>query len=587
MALFQSRDQMLSLVGALLIGLFLVALPPVRSALDGMETGLYDMRMRLLSGGRPADGRVRVLGIDGATRTGTEGWGAASVGRLLSNLRKAGAKGVFLMEAPWDGVPAVAKELASFPAAVVPAGADETPGLRGGLLVAAKGWETDPDGILRRAVLARPGADGAMVPSPALFLMAAAEGIPAADIRYGEGSITVGEREIPTDSAYRAWVQFRLPMHAGGEGAGFEEDPFQPASAGKALDPDSPLLSGADGAVFLVGDRPEQAVNEVTTSADKMSFLEAEANVLDSLLGGAWFRRPSAGAASAAVMALCLFLGMILPRVRVWLAVTISVVCGAAYLYLNLVAFSHGVWLDVAAPMVAGALVLGLVLAMQFARSSALLGRFLAPDMAQGILKGQQSAGLGGQEKVCTILFFSLPGCLKTDGGMPIDRRNAYTDRATEILVRHGGRVMDYQGDAQMVLFGAPRDIPNHAASAVGAALDLQQMNAELMATWGVDDPSRGTIHAGVCTGPLAVGFVGSEGHKEFAAIGDTTNVAARLYVAAMKMKIPVLVAGTTMEASGGAIQAEALPPVELKGKSQPVPVFRAVSVPVGMAGQA
>lgn len=587
MSFFQTRDQVFSVVGALLIGLLLVALPPVRSSLEGMETGLYDMRMRLISGDRPADGRVRVLGIDGATRKETEGWGAASVGRLLANLHKAGAKGVFLMEAPWEGASSVAGELASFSGAVVTAAPDEPSGLRGGLLVAPKGWETDPDGVLRRPILARRGADGTMVPSPALYLMAAAEGVPASEIRYGEGGISVGAVEIPTDSEYRAWVQFRLPMHAGGGGAEFKEDPFQPASARKALEPDAPLLTGADGAVFLVGDRPEQAVNEVTTSADKMSFLEAEANVLDSLLDGAWFRRPSAGVTAAAVLALCLFMGVILPRVRVWLGLAIGLVFGVAYLFLNVTAFSRGLWLDLAAPMVAGGLVLALVLALQFARSSALLGRFLAPDMARGILKGQQSAGLGGQEKVCTILFFSLPGCLKTDGGMPIERRNAYTDRATEILVRHGGRVMDYQGDAQMVLFGAPKDIPNHAASAVAAALDLQEMNSGLMATWGVDEPARGTIHAGVCTGPLAVGFVGSEGHKEFAAIGDTTNVAARLYVAAMKMGIPVLVAGTTMEASQGAIEAEALPPVELKGKSQPVPVFRAVSVPVAVGGQA
>lgn len=587
MTLFQSRDQKLSLAGALLVGLLLVGFPPLRSWLDRAEAGLYDSRMGLIWNLRPVDARVRVLGIDGPTRKATGGWSAAPVGRLLDNLRGAGARGVYLMEAPREGMAPLEDSLGAFPAAVAPTGPDEPSGVRGTVLRADPGLETDPDGVLRRPVLAHRGEDGEMIPSPALYLLAAAEGVKPGEIRYGEGSLTVGGREIPTDAAYRAWLQFRLPTHASVGNEHFREDPLQPLSAAKFLPRDAPGLAASDGAFFLVGDRPDQAVHEVTTSADKMSHLEAEANILDALLGGAWFRRPSALASSLGVLALCFLLGVFLPRVRVGLAVALAGTLGAGYLALNLAAFSRFLWLDLAAPMVAGALVLALVLAVQLARSSALLARFLAPDLARGILGGGQSAGLGGEEKVCTILFFSLPGCLKSDGGMSVDRRNDYTHRATEILTRHGGRVMDYQGDAQMVLFGAPRPIPNHAASAVAAALELHEMNSGLMGAWDVTEAARARIHAGVCTGPLAVGFVGSEGHKEFAAIGDTTNVAARLYGAAMKMGIPVLVAGTTMESSGGAIQAEPLPPVELKGKSQPVPVFRALSVPGAGGGQA
>lgn len=578
MALFQSRDQRLSLAGALLIGLLLVVVPPVRVWLEKVEMGLYDLRIRLVSEAKPADGRVRVLGIDGPTRTETDGWAAASVEALLAKLQKAGARGVYLMELPGEGAVAIREELVAFPAAVAPASPGSPAGLHGTLLMAPTDMATDPDGVLRRPVLARRGTDGQMVPSPALYLMAAAEGVAPSDVHYGEGSITVGAREIPTDEEYRTWLQFRLPMSASisATGGGFKEDPFQPVSARKVLEPDSPVTTSAKGALFLVGDQPEQALQEVSTSADKMSYVEAEANMLDSLLRGAWFTRPTAFARSVLVVAVCLFLGVVLPRVRLWLAPVIVALGALGYVYLNLTSFSRGLWLDFTAPLLAAGLVLSLVLAVQFGRSSKLLGQFLAPEMAHDILKGQQTAALGGQEKVCTILFFSLPGCLKSDGGLPIERRNEYTDRATAILVRHGGRVMDYQGDAQMVLFGAPKEVPNHAAAAVAAALDLHVMNTELMGTWDVQDPARSTIHAGVCTGPLAVGFVGSEGHKEFAAIGDTTNVAARLYVAAIKMAIPVLVAGTTMEASGGAIEADSLPPVELKGKSQPVPVFRA-----------
>jgi len=300
------------------------------------------------------------------------------------------------------------------------------------------------------------------------------------------------------------------------------------------------------------------------------------------LLSGPLMRRPAQVAQAVLPLTLALSLAFFMPLLRpvgqAFLAMGLVAASGA----LNLVAFQHGWWLDFFLPEATIAAVALSTSAVQFLRSRRLMEQFLAPEVAREILRAGGQAVLGGQERVCTVMFFSLPRCLKKEGWDPetlLERRNQFTSRATEIIHAWGGRVMDFQGDAQMVLFGAPREVPQHAAAATGAALQVLAEAQPLVQGWGVQDPILASVHAGVCTGPLAVGFVGSEQHKEFAAIGDTTNVAARLYAAALKMGVPVLVSETTMSAAMGAIQADPLPPLTLKGKSQPVQVFQAREV--------
>jgi class 3 adenylate cyclase len=119
-----------------------------------------------------------------------------------------------------------------------------------------------------------------------------------------------------------------------------------------------------------------------------------------------------------------------------------------------------------------------------------------------------------------------------------------------------------------MVVFNAAGDQPDHARSAVAAALAMQR-EADAAAQGRPDWPR---FRAGVNTGPAIVGNVGTAEQRSFAAIGDTTNMAARLQAAAAPGQV-VIGAATAETLSDGAV-IESLGAIEVKGKAEPVEAF-------------
>ena len=150
-----------------------------------------------------------------------------------------------------------------------------------------------------------------------------------------------------------------------------------------------------------------------------------------------------------------------------------------------------------------------------------------------------------------------------------------YFDTAREIVGRYGGTIEKFIGDAVMAVWGAPVAREDDAERAVRAGLDLVGSIRALGGDAGVDLRLR----AGVLTGEAAV-TVGATNQGLVA--GDLVNTAARLQAAAVPES--VLVGEETRRATAEAIAYEPAGDAVLKGKSAPVPAFRALRV-VGKVG--
>lgn len=144
---------------------------------------------------------------------------------------------------------------------------------------------------------------------------------------------------------------------------------------------------------------------------------------------------------------------------------------------------------------------------------------------------------------------------------------NAYWAKVVPVVAAEDGMIERFAGDAVMVVFNAARDQPDHAVRAARAALGFVEASEEVSA--GRPDWPR--FRVGVNSGPAVIGNVGAAEQRSFTAIGDTTNLAARLQSAAEPGR--VVVGSSTAAALTGAI-LEPLAPLELKGKSDPVQAF-------------
>jgi class 3 adenylate cyclase len=169
------------------------------------------------------------------------------------------------------------------------------------------------------------------------------------------------------------------------------------------------------------------------------------------------------------------------------------------------------------------------------------------------------------QRKVVTVLFCDVVGSTAlgetTDPEVTRVLLARYFDRMKEIVERHGGSVEKFIGDAVMAVFGIPQVHEDDALRACRAALEMQESFPEL----GVQG------HIGVTTGEVVTGT------EERLATGDAVNVASRLEQAAEPGA--VLIGASTLGLVRGAAEAQALDPLELKGKAEPVEAFRLLAI--------
>ena len=181
------------------------------------------------------------------------------------------------------------------------------------------------------------------------------------------------------------------------------------------------------------------------------------------------------------------------------------------------------------------------------------------------------------ERRVVTVLFADLVGFTSLSEELDAEDvtlvQDAYFDVVRETVARHGGQLEKFVGDAAMSVFGAPRVRDDDAERAVRAALALVAAVQRVGAGLGLE-PGTLRVRVGVATGETVYGEASTERGP---VTGDVVNVAARLQAGGEPETVTI--GEITALAVAEAIELERLPPLELKGKSEPVPAWRAVGV--------
>lgn len=216
-------------------------------------------------------------------------------------------------------------------------------------------------------------------------------------------------------------------------------------------------------------------------------------------------------------------------------------------------------------------------------RVRALFTRFIAPEMVEQLLKTSDMAHLNKRAEL-TILFSDIRGFTtlseKLTPEAVVALLNPYLETMTAIIHQHGGTVDKYEGDAIVAFFGEPIPYADHARRAVAAAIEMHHALDELRSRWQAegrlpDHPFQAGI--GLNTGPVFVGLLGSEQRLNYTIIGDNANLAARIQDLTKIYKWPLLISESTRQAAGDEFLTEYVDTVTVKGKSQPVAIYRVI----------
>ena len=200
-----------------------------------------------------------------------------------------------------------------------------------------------------------------------------------------------------------------------------------------------------------------------------------------------------------------------------------------------------------------------------------LFHQYISPDVAESLLEDPDRSRLGGHTLEVTCLFADLRGFTSfSEGASPdevVAMLNRYFAAVVPVILRHGGTVVQFMGDAVMALFNAPKSLADHEQLAARTALVMQEVLADI--TDGGDDWPRFRI--GVNTGAALIGNIGGQ-VRSFTAIGDAINLAARLEGLADPGQ--VVIGPQTYAAVSQKAIVEDLGAVTVKGKAEPVEAY-------------
>jgi class 3 adenylate cyclase len=197
--------------------------------------------------------------------------------------------------------------------------------------------------------------------------------------------------------------------------------------------------------------------------------------------------------------------------------------------------------------------------------------------LADKILNSRSS--IEGERKLVTVLFADVANYTSIAEKLDPEEIHQIMDGCFKILMneihRYEGTVNQFTGDGVMALFGAPVAHEDHAQRACHAALSAQIVMGEygekIREERGVDFLMR----IGLNSGPVVVGTIGDDLRMDYTAAGDTTNLAARLQ--GLAKPGTVLMSENSYRLTKDFFEFDNLGPIDVKGKSDPVVVFRAV----------
>jgi len=203
------------------------------------------------------------------------------------------------------------------------------------------------------------------------------------------------------------------------------------------------------------------------------------------------------------------------------------------------------------------------------------LKSFFSPQLAEAIAAGKGEELLKTHRREITVEFFDLRGFTSfTDTAEPeevMDLLRAFHAALGKLVLEHQGTLERFAGDAVMVFYNDPLPVERPAEHAVRAALAMLDAFGPIAEHWKKRGYDLG-LGVGIAQGYATLGAIGFEGRWDYAAIGNVTNLAARLCSEAKSGQ--VLADRKTMAVLDGVFEFDALGPLTLKGFSQPVPAF-------------
>lgn len=451
----------------------------------------------------------------------------------------------------------------------------------------------DSDGIVRSVPLIM-NYEGILYPSLSLEMIRIALEEQKINVVYddqGVSGIVMGELIVPTDFFGRMTVNYRGPQKS-----------YRYISAADVYTKTADPMS-LNGKIVLLGTSSVGLLDLRSTPFDSAyPGVEVHANILDNLLNNDFLSKPiwAVGVDQLSIVLLTVITFIILLFSSAFTAFVVffglDMGLMAAHYYMMM---HQGVLLNTFLPLVAmtSLFVIGQMINyfLEIRQKELIKGKFaskVSPAVMNDILSSEDNV-FAGTEREITIFFSDMRNFTNISEALGNPKHliallNTYMDPMTEIIVKSGGTIDKFIGDAIMAYWNAPLSVENHADKAVHAALlqlhRLKSLNAsirqnpEFTNIVTIADEKHLPIidiGIGINTGIAIVGEMGSKGRSDYTVVGDTINLGARLESLCKYYHSKLNISEFTKAQLRGDYIFRFLDLVTVKGKHEPVEIWQ------------
>lgn len=425
----------------------------------------------------------------------------------------------------------------------------------------------DMDGIMRHSIQSIDLPDGRQVNSFAYELYR----------KYCAHHGLEADANPPMDDRYRWYVSY-----SGKPGAYYDDFSFVDVMEGNI-----PGDIFAD-SIVLIGPYATGLMDHVVTSIDHsevMYGVEYQANVADALLRGDFHQEVNDMPQLVALFIVTFLLTLLFYKQKIKISTLLWAVAVGGYILVAQYCYSkgyllHALWIPLFATIIYIALMAWnyLKAAKEKRQITNTFKHYVAPEIVNELLKNRDALELGGKMTDIACLFVDIRGFTPMSELLTppevVAILNKYLDLTSSCIMKNGGTLDKFVGDATMAIFNAPLPQGDYIYQAVKTAMDMVEgskaLSEELLEQYG----RTVSFGIGVHCGQAVVGNIGAEIRMDYTAIGDTVNTAARLESNAPGGQI--LISRAVADALEGRIRVTSLgDTIKLKGKSAGFEILR------------
>jgi adenylate cyclase len=213
-----------------------------------------------------------------------------------------------------------------------------------------------------------------------------------------------------------------------------------------------------------------------------------------------------------------------------------------------------------------------------------MFGRYLSTEVMNSLIENPSALELGGERRWVTIMMTDLRGFTALSERLEPEQvvlmLNAYFEIMVEVVLKYNGTINEIIGDALLVIFGAPQDMPDRSQRAIACAIEMQNAMAQ------VNEENRGQglpeleMGIGINETDVIVGNIGSSKRSKYTVVGSGVNMTSR--IESYTVGGQILISESVRQEAGEVLRIDARREVLPKGAETPLRIYEVG----GIAGQ-